>query len=202
MKQTNGTTIDCLGNAAKQWRTPDAPSGGGVRNRTTSQGAGHQVTIAEQAESWKAGTTWPTPNANPEAPNMSTTREDGKTRNRTAEQCLGKLAKNWPTPGANDQKGSATPGQRRGQLDEATEQLHTHLSSPPPDPTTPDGPASSPTTHGSRRRLNPAFVSWLMGWPCHWTAPGPIPCGREATESWRSLALSHLKACFNTSSTD
>jgi hypothetical protein len=35
---------------------------------------------------------------------------------------LGRAAKEWPTPGANDHKGSAKDGQRRGQLDEATEQ--------------------------------------------------------------------------------
>jgi hypothetical protein len=35
---------------------------------------------------------------------------------------LGRATKDWPTPGANDHKGSAAAGQRRGQLDEASEQ--------------------------------------------------------------------------------
>ena len=153
----NGPDGNEFAKMAKQWRTPDAPSGGGVRNRQGSIGSGHQTTIAEQAE-------------------------------------------HWPTPGANDQKGSAQKGQRRGQLDEATEQIHTHLSSSPPAPTSPDGPTSSPPTPTSRRRLNPAFVSWLMGWPIHWTAPVPIPSGPAATAWWRWQARSHLNACFNTSS--
>lgn len=39
-----------------------------------------------------------------------------------------------------------------------------------PDPTTaPDGPPSSPAGPGSRRRLNPVFVEWLMGFPFRWT---------------------------------
>lgn len=35
------------------WRTPDAPGSGGPRNRQNSLEAGHQVTIAEQAEHWQ-----------------------------------------------------------------------------------------------------------------------------------------------------
>lgn len=35
----------------------------------------------------------------------------------------GYLSSAWPTAGANDHKGAARPGQRRGQLDEAAEQL-------------------------------------------------------------------------------
>jgi hypothetical protein len=35
---------------------------------------------------------------------------------------LNREAASWPTPGANDHKGSSKDGQRRGQLDEATEQ--------------------------------------------------------------------------------
>jgi hypothetical protein len=74
-------------------------------------------------------------------------------------------AQNWPTPDANCHKGSTQAGQRVGQLDEAAEVLHTfeptsspssHLAQP-----THAGETSSP----SRRRLNPQFVTWLMGWP-------------------------------------
>jgi hypothetical protein len=38
-----------------------------------------------------------------------------------------------------------------------------------PDPTTNDGPQSSPNVPTSRPRLNPAFVCWLMGLPPAWT---------------------------------
>lgn len=194
---------------------------------------------------------WPTPNTNPEAPNMSTKREGGKHRNRLTEQCLGRLsrqwhtpaaahhtgahggkmvrdlrtdvakwptpeanskgpvtrktpgrpttadaAEKWPTPGANDQKGSTRSGQRRRQLDEAAEQIHTHLSCSLPAPTIQAGRKSSKAGPGSRRRLNQAFVCWLMGWPIHWTMAVPIRSGREETELWRLRALSHLNSIF------
>jgi hypothetical protein len=41
-----------LPSQAAQWRTPDAPTTGGVRTRGKSKGKGHQVVLGEQAESW------------------------------------------------------------------------------------------------------------------------------------------------------
>lgn len=99
---------------------------------------------------------------------------------------------NWPTAGTNDHKGTAKLGQRRGQLDEAAEQVWStpiahnashnasdksgnnsdlardaqiFHSSRPVQPNTTDGGESSKQT----RRLNPRFVEWLMGWPIGWT---------------------------------
>ena len=43
--------------AVKQWRTPDAPTSGGIRTRTGSQGKGHQVVLAEQAATWRSPNT-------------------------------------------------------------------------------------------------------------------------------------------------
>lgn len=48
---TGGGQGRSLRTDAAQWATPDAPGpGAGVRNRQESRGAGHQLTIAEQAE--------------------------------------------------------------------------------------------------------------------------------------------------------
>lgn len=44
-------------------------------------------------------------------------------RQKWARRINGSAFSLWPTAGANDHKGSAKPGQRRGQLDEAAEQL-------------------------------------------------------------------------------
>ena len=58
---------------------------------------------------------------------------------------------------------------------------------PPPSPsvpTIPDGQRSSNAHLGLVRRLNPAFVAWLMGLPWWWTNPEPINCGRPETASY------------------
>ncbi|MDE0852886.1 MAG: hypothetical protein OSA97_00505 [Nevskia sp.] len=47
------------------------------------------------------------------------------------------------------------------------------------------GDALSPTTRSLRRRLNPAFVCWLMGWPTWWTNPAPISCAAREMASYR-----------------
>lgn len=76
-----------LTDAIRQWRTPDAPNAGGPRNRQTSIGHGHQVTIAEQAEHWRT----------PTLPNGGrTTRAEGSALH------LDTQAGHWPTPGTTD----------------------------------------------------------------------------------------------------
>ena len=98
--------------------------------------------------------------------------------------------KNWPSPDANCHKGSAKPGQRVCQIDEAAEQKwstpnasgqnwshrHEFLSMPLHRQalTKPNvGPQSLTKIRGSRPRLNPAFVEWLMGFPPLWTETEP-----------------------------
>lgn len=69
----------------------------------------------------------------------------------------------------------------------------------PSDETPPAGSPSSNASPGSRppsarKRLNPLFVNWLMGWPALWTRAEPINCGAEATESYRSKLRSRLSS--------
>lgn len=121
----------------------------------------------------------------------------------------------WPTSGGNDWKGTATKGQRRGQLDEAAEQKW--LGAGLPDPTTePHGPQSSINAPTSRRhyqtprtgkkgppgcsarhggqpagqRLNPQFVEWLMGFPIGWSS-ARTGSDASATPSCHSRPPSH-----------
>lgn len=62
---------DSLTGAARLWRTPDAPTTGGVRTRSKSCGQGHQVVLAEQAIHW------PTPAAlSPKAAGHSVDLQD------------------------------------------------------------------------------------------------------------------------------
>ena len=63
----------------------------------------------------------------------------------------------------------------------------------PPDQQTEDGPESSPDIPGSRPRLNPAFVCWLMGLPSLWTNPGVTSSEQLGTEAYRSALRSRLR---------
>lgn len=54
------------------------------------------------------------------------------------------------------------------------------------------GPKSSDSDPTSPRRLNPAFVEWLMGWPIGWTIAEPSASSAAETALWRRKLLRHL----------
>ena len=199
---------DALNKTAEMWSTPDANpeapntstnrgvNHGGHRPRLKVQGLGNQASM------------WTTPNV----PNRGKESKESKERRGSGGVDLQTQADAWPTPGANDHKVSAQIGQRRGQLDEATE----HWQTPPaggggsrsrsrerigealiagqaeattslcsrPDPeTSTHGAESSPYAPTSRPRLNPAFVGWLMGLPEGWTSFEPLETA--SFQRWR-----------------
>jgi hypothetical protein len=123
------------------WRTPDAPNDGGIRTHTTTRAAGHQRTIAEQAEQW------PTPTSRDfkDSPGMAftATNPDGSIRHRDDQ--LARVAHLWDS----DSSHHAPPTSPRGEP-----YLPFDRISLPPSP---------------RAKLNPRFVEWLMGLPCGWT---------------------------------
>jgi DNA (cytosine-5)-methyltransferase 1 len=92
---------------------------------------------------------------------------------RKDEPGLDQQARFFPTPAARDYR---TPNKRTYQERSETkkgEQLqnfveHRFLSSLPV-PAIQDGPPFSESVPISRRRLNPRFVEWLMGFPIGWT---------------------------------
>jgi len=110
------------------------------------------------------GRSWATPTA---AIHQGTTGPPGERRQRDLREDV-----RWrTTPGANDWKGSARPGQRRGQLDEqVSHRFHPDLMILRGAPSSSGGPSSRP-------RLNPNFVDWLMGWVPGWTACEPLGTG-------------------------
>lgn len=183
-----------LANQADTWRSPDAPGQGGPRNRQDSIGEGHQVTIAEQAEHWPTpdlqDTHHGTRGASPEriakrqaggrqlsmeetvsiwqTPATDSFRSRGG--DRQDEQGLDQQARMFPTPGARDYRTpNARSYQDRGGV--KVEQLPNFVAHSLPAPATPDGPPSSKPIQTSRRRLNPRFVEWLMGFPAGWSKP-------------------------------
>lgn len=312
MRHARGVA-DTLTAQSNLWRTPDAPSGGGVRNRQGSIGAGHQTTIAEQAEHWPtpnalvsndgetaeswnrrkdrmlalgingnglgmpltiAATTWPSPRARDHhasdsdgkktqgivpdlaheaqkwpTPNASEPggelrlKDDRQTRDPDQpgnyHQQLGRAVEKCPTPMASDDGNKVTPASHQGGLTVTArffpspasrdyrspnakpyaergggkkgEQLPNfveHLSSPQGPEILSGKSSSTPvvSAHGSelspttkpvasvlgRRRLNPAFVCWLMGWPWWWTRAEPTSFGAAGTALWRSSLERHL----------
>ena len=60
------------------------------------------------------------------------------------------------------------------------------------DQTMNDGPTSLPKDPTSRRRLNPQFVDWMMGWPPGWTSTEPTDLDAEEMVSWHFKLDSHL----------
>lgn len=119
-----------------------------------------------------AAATWPTPRAS-DGEKGSPHQSFGAGGVPLAAQ-----AANWATPCARDHKGSgpattrADGKSRMDMLDYQAEQGFSALRSLAtadyslPDHPTPSGLKSAET----RRRLNPRFVEWLMGWPIGWTS--------------------------------
>jgi hypothetical protein len=155
--------VDSLTGATKLWRTPDSPGSGGPRNRQDSIGDGHQVTIAEQAEHWK------TPHG------MSNTDFRGKVGGCGGGE-FGLQANNWqmfpaslPAPQIqNGQLSSESAPTSRQRWATPTDSMATMQDQEQAQTAgnSPDRPK-----YGSleKRRLNPRFVCWLMGFPLGWT---------------------------------
>jgi hypothetical protein len=76
-------------------------------------------------------------------------------------------SQNWQTPNARDWKSET--GSENNSYDKTPNLSRQVYRLSHPDPAIPDGPASSERGQTSRRRLNPRFVEWLMGFPLSWT---------------------------------
>lgn len=118
---------------------------------------------------------------------------------RKDEPGLDQQARYWATPLWSDaaNAGSLASGSadtmlwrqasQRFPLDPQTEPHGSESSQPGPTSRRP----SASTRNGSsasdsrllRRRLNPRFVAWLMGWQPGWTSLEPLDCGSPGTES-------------------
>jgi hypothetical protein len=174
-----------LDQVAKEWQTPAVDS---FRSRGGERK--DEMGLDQQAGAW------PTPR-------VRSTLGDSGSPERLKEgpsPGLNDAAHNWPTPNSRDHKGSDLSSRHGGaslsHYAETGERTH---GSPPSSPQVPvisaHGSELSPTelSTASRRRLNPAFVCWLMGWPWWWTNPAEISYARQATE----LYLSRLRTLLS-----
>jgi len=175
------------------WQTPvsdDAPDR--ERGKINSRG---EPKLSGQAALWTT----------PQAHDVTARGSGQKPTAKAGNACLATDAMTWPTPAARDWKGENSPdhltnGTGRLHLDQLPNAV-AHLFSHPAPETVPHGPklsqlrpiwlplrASLIASHGravwrrlwksrTKRRLNPAFVSWLMGWP-----PGHALCDCSETE--------------------
>jgi hypothetical protein len=164
--------------AASVWPTPRASDN---ENRTTqnapSHGVSHGATLAGTAGSWQTITAtdaksrgYSYSNGDHSKPFLSLTGE----------------AQTWPTPVAqDDNKTPAAHMAMKARMKGGPRKKITSLSvisqaleSLPQDLTILSGQISSETSQNtpppSRRKLNPAFVTWLMGLPRNWLSGGSI----------------------------
>ena len=185
-----------LGTEAKQWSTPVANVTGGDNKTGTARDRAMKLTTQ--------GEQWATPTSS-ENSNRTTQRAPSHGKSH-GEVLAGQAAdwepkETWPTPAARDAKGE---NGENGENHMATKErphedqlanaavyrfLHPVLSQT-------SGEPLSPTPRTLRRRLNPAFVCWLMGWPMWWTRAVPTSFGAQETALWRSKLRWHLRCCL------
>ena len=199
-----GTERATIEGQAAMWKTPDVPNGGRALKPGTSEtgrrpdGSKAQVGLENQTRMWG------TPRASDGekgGPNMAF---------GAGGTPLPSQAANWPTPAAQNVKGSSPDSTVRADGKSRMDILHyaaeQGFSRPARETQTHGRPSSDPrltwrrlrrlviSTHGravwkrmaasgGKRRLNPNFVAFLMGWPI-----GHPSCACSETE-WCRFAL-------------
>ena len=157
-----GSGGDSLTGVTKNWDTPNAHDGRRPGSDATSTNGRN---LGRETSQWQT-------------PASDSFRSRGG--DRKDEMGLDQQAKASarPTPAARDVKGFDPPGKKNARMPSS---LYFHQ-----DPETEtSGQLSSTSPRGSRPRLNPAFVCWLMNWPWWWTHPDPISFAAQETASYR-----------------
>jgi hypothetical protein len=165
-----------------QWATPDANAMERT-NRSDSAGAAIRPTLALAAAKWA------TPRATDGTkggPNQAGSKGDLMLPSMAAQRATPTSSENSNrttkmAPSHGDGHGIVLAGQAA----DMTSSLRPVLS-------TVDGRELSPTARTLRRRLNPAFTCWLMGWPIWWTNPAITNSVKSETALWRSKLQSRL----------
>lgn len=175
-----------LGEAAKLWATPRTITGGGESaerkkelGREDSGGGDLQAQVEK----------WPTPQSHD-----VTTRGNTMGDHHYRPHDLSNAVEAWPTPASRDYR---TPNSKESEdrrfsttMKGKGQQLQNFVEHSPSSPLvrviSVSGDELSPTDRSTvlRRRLNPAFVCWLMGWPWWWTNPARNNSVRAVTGSY------------------
>ena len=166
------------------WQTPKDSSGGNV---SRSGDRKDELLLAGQAETWPTAVVQDSESHAVAANRGSdSSRHSGTTltdATRDFEERGRRGENQYPTPSATVY-GS---GQNEGTIEHVrpsrgTPSLSQWASSPQAQKISMSGSKSSKSPRGSRRRLNPAFVCWLMGWPWWWTRTEHINSVAPVTE--------------------
>ena len=167
---SNRAAITSLNVMTKAWSTPKAAERSSQSPKATPKG--FQPTLLDQASNWH------TPRAN-----------DSEKRGECAEDhrngLIGQIVK-WTTPMATDSESAG--GKNQSSLTNAATGRYSL-----PDQT----PTGEKYRRKHGRRLNPAFVCWLMGLPWWWTHPEPINFAAVAMDAYRSKLRSLLSSYFS-----
>lgn len=160
-----------LAMAVEMWATPTS------HERThTPRAVDHGEQLANQVDLWA------TPSARPGRSGEASDETLGRNSRPLNEQAVNL----WSSPRASDgEKGGPNMSFGAGGTPLPTQAADFPISLPAPGTPTPGG-ESSPTTPTSRRRLNPAFVCYLMNWPWWWTNVAWTNSGPAAMEWWYS----------------
>jgi hypothetical protein len=158
---------DSLNATAKLWSSPIAGDSKARGQSPEAKAKGFQDTLGDQAKLWQT----------PIAPAGG---GSGRGGNRIGEPMLDGQARQRPTPMQED---SESAGSAKLNMRTLAKESRSFLPAPA---TSNRGGESSQPGRTSRRRLNPAFVEWLMGWPPNWTVAGPTGFGPAEMESWLS----------------
>lgn len=167
-----------------EWLTPNVPNGGRsvssevVSSKGMTESGKRTVGLESQSKHW------PTPDTS------------GGDRCNTSPGPAGSrpnislAAKQWATPDCNTSSYSHASGP-------TLSAYVTHSESSPQGRIAATGPESSNDSPGLLRRLNPAFVAWLMGAPWWWTHPEVTSCVRSEMESYRYALQRRLFSFFD-----
>lgn len=184
---------DGLATASSQWMTPMVPNGGRVVSAylVASKGmteAGQKRTVGLESQAGH----WPTATASMTTGAGSNGRDGGLN--------LQTAAARWPTPASRDYKGeNAVDHLKNGTGRRHLDQLPNYVKFVYllPDQQAANGAELSETSHSSPRRLNPAFVCWLMGWPWWWMNPGQISFAAAEMVLFRSRLQQRLSCLLD-----
>jgi hypothetical protein len=202
---------DSLTGAVSNWKTP-------VANDAEKRGsfdAERSQCLAGEAQMWTTPQAHDTAKGDPARVGRYGTEHGG--RNLTDEVML------WATPSTEDTgrmwnpetlQHRTEPG-KNGEFQKPQVGLNYQVSQwLPPASSLPQEPAigtdgpmcwcgiRSCGQPSHKRRLNPLFSAWLMGWPLHWANTEPTSCAASETESYLRRWRSHLSRLLSSTGSD